>query len=204
MGLENSTRHIILDVSVSKYVAVIMKQYDINVREIIATVTDCGKPYPISFPIKPRIKGKKSDGTFIVEDCTILENGDVKIPVIEQMTTASGINDYELMLFDVNTDKVIHTMNFIINVKESVCTDEDITSTNEFASFEEALLKVDEAAVLVEEMKEIINGDTFIRSEQKGKPNGVATLDENGLIPDNQLPATYEAITETDINELFS
>jgi hypothetical protein len=180
MGLENSTRHIILDVSVSKYVAVIMKQYDKNVREIIATVTDSGKPYPISFPIKPRIKGKKSDETFITEDCTILENGEIKIPVIEQMTTASGISNYELMLFDVNTDKVIHTMNFIINVKESVCSDEEITSTNEFASFEKALLKVDEAAIIVEEMKEVIHGDTFIRSED------------------------YEAITETDINELFN
>lgn len=195
MGLENSTRHIILDVSVSKYVAVTMKQYDKNVREIIATVTDSGKPYPISFPIKPRIKGKKSDGTFIVKDCTILENGEIKIPVIEQMTVASGISNYELMLFD-DTDKVIHTMNFIINVKESVCSDEEITSTNEFASFEEALLKVDEVASVADEVRQLIEGNTYIKTEQKGIPNGVASLDNNGFIPSSQLPSYVDDVLD--------
>lgn len=204
MGLENITKHIVLDVSVSKYVAVIVKQYDKNIREIIVKVTDSGKLYPISFPIKPRIKCKKSDDTFVVNDCTILDNGDIKIDVTEQMTVASGISDYELVLFDVNSDKVLHTMNFVINVKESVCTDEEITSTNEFASFENALLKVDEVGTVVEEMKEVINGDVFVRTEQKGKPNGVATLDDNGLIPVEQLSDIYTPITDEEIDELFA
>lgn len=47
MGLEDVQRPIILDVSKDRYVVVPVKQYDIDVREIIVTVTDNGKPYVI-------------------------------------------------------------------------------------------------------------------------------------------------------------
>lgn len=201
MALENITRHIILDVSVHKYVAVVIKQYDKNIREIIVKVTDNGKPYPIDSTIQPRIKCKKSDNTYIVNDCTVLDDGDVQIDVTEQMTTASGICDYELVLFDAATDKILHTMNFIINVKKAVFSDEEITSTNEFKSFEEGLLKVDQMTQVVDEVKQLIEGDTFIRSDQKGKPNGIATLNENGLIPSSQLPSYVDDVLDGTYDE---
>ena len=50
MSLNNITKHIILDVSTNKHVVVLVKQYDINVREIIARITENGRPYPIDFP----------------------------------------------------------------------------------------------------------------------------------------------------------
>lgn len=201
MALKNITRHIILDVSISKYVAVIVKQYDKDIREIIVKVTDNGKPYPIDTTIKPRIKCKKSDNTYIVNDCKVLNNGDVQIDVTEQMTTASGICDYELVLFDVATDKILHTMNFVINVKKAVFSDEEISSTNEFKSFEEGLLKVDQMTQVVDEVKQLIEGDTFIRSDQKGKPNGIATLNEDGLIPSSQLPSYVDDVLDGTYDE---
>lgn len=144
MRLEVISRHIILDVSKSKYVVVLVKQYDKNIRKIIVKVTDNGKPYPIDNLIIPRFKCSKSDGTYIYNDCTLLEDGDVKIDVTEQMTVASGLHDCELVLYDASSDAVLHTMNFIINVKESVYPDEEVVSSNEFNALENALLEVDE------------------------------------------------------------
>ena len=150
MRLEIISRHIILDVSKSKYVVVLVKQYDKNIREIIVKVTDDGKPYPINNLIIPRFKCSKSDGTYIYNDCTLLENGDVKIDVTEQITVASGMHDCELVLFDARTDSVLHTMNFIINVKESVYPDDEVVSSNEFNALENALLDVDEIKQMIE------------------------------------------------------
>lgn len=179
MGLENIIKPIVLDVSVSKYVAVILKQYDKNIREIIVTVADNGKPYLIDTTITPRVKFKKNDNTFGMNDCEVLDNGSVKIDITEQMTAVSGISDYELVLFDTETDKILHTMNFIINVRKSVCSDEEITSTNEFKSFEEGLLKIDGMTNSIEEIK--------------------ATVDRCVQI----VGEGYREITEEEINELF-
>lgn len=151
MGLRNVSRNIILDVSKSKYVVVQVKQYDKNIREIIAKITDNGRPYGIDNTIVPRIKCKKDDGTYVVNDCIILEDGDIKIDVTDQMTAAAGTHDCELALFDAETDKVIHTMNFIINVKAAVFSDDEVTSSNEFIALENALLKVEKLDAALEE-----------------------------------------------------
>lgn len=217
MGLENIIKPIVLDVSVSKYVAVILKQYDKNIREIIVTVTDNGKPYLIDTTITPRVKFKKNDNTFGMNDCEILNNGNIKIEITEQMTAVSGISDYELVLFDVNTDKILHTMNFVINVRKSVCSDDEITSTNEFKSFESGLLSISKMEIAVDKMKSsvtemetivaqteqnvneikaIIEGDELIHSDQLGVANGVATLNENGLISEDNLPSYVDDVIE--------
>jgi len=143
MGLETITKHIILDISVNKYVSVLVKQYDINVREIIAKITDNGKPYPIDSTIEPRIKCLKEDKKKVFNDCVVLDNGDIKIDVTEQMTICDGIHECELVLFDIQQQSVLHTMNFYIHVRKAPYSDSDIASENEFIALENALLKID-------------------------------------------------------------
>jgi hypothetical protein len=143
MSLNNITKHIILDVSTNKHVVVLVKQYDINVREIIARITDNGKPYPISPTVKPRIKCKKDDGTIVFNDCTVLGDGTIKIDITDQMTVCAGTHECEVALFEGNSDKVLHTMDFILNVKSAVFSDDEITSSNEFLALENALLTVE-------------------------------------------------------------
>jgi hypothetical protein len=143
MGLNNITKHIILDVSTNKHVVVLVKQYDINIREIIARITENGRPYPIDFTIKPRIKCKKDDGTIVFDDCTVLNDGTIKIDVTDQMTACAGTHECEVALFEGNSDKVLHTMEFILNVKKAVFSDDEITSSNEFLALENALLTVE-------------------------------------------------------------
>lgn len=143
MALENIRKHIILDISKNRYVVVVVKQYDKDIREIIVKVTDDGKPYPINNTIIPRFKCQKTDGKKIYNDCTILENGDVKIDITEQLTIVAGMHDCELVLYDANSNAVLHTMSFIVNVKDSVFPDDEVVSSDEFNALQEALLKVD-------------------------------------------------------------
>lgn len=147
MNLQKITKHIILDVSVSRYVSVLVKQYDINVREIIVKVTNNGKPYPISNKIKPRIKCKKDDGTLVFNDCTVLEDGNIKIDVTDQMTACVGTHECEIALFDTTKSDedekaVLHTMDFVLIVKGAVFSDNEVTSSNEFIALENALLEI--------------------------------------------------------------
>lgn len=148
--MESIIKHIILDVSINKYVTVLVKENDIDTRKIIAKITDNGKPYPINSEIVPRIKCNKADDTKVYNDCVILDNGDIEIDVTDQMTACAGKHHCELSLFDGDTDQVLHTMNFIILVKESVCSDDDITSSNEFIALENALLKLDKLRRITE------------------------------------------------------
>lgn len=198
MGLKNAIKYIILDITKNRYVSVQVKQNDRNIRTIIATITNNGKPYHIDSYIVPRIKCKKSDGTYVVNDCTILEDGNIKIQVTDQMTICDGMHDCELALFEVNTEeeteKVLHTMNFIINVKQAVFSDDEISSTNEFKSFENALIKIDE-------MQQQIDSGYLVSIKDKGVPNGVASLDENGFVPSNQLPSFVDDVLDGKYDE---
>lgn len=143
MSLNNITRHIILDVSVNKHIVVLVKQYDIEVREIIAKITDSGKPYMINSTIVPRIKCIKPDNKKVINDCIILPDGSIKIDITEQMTMCAGMCNCELLLVDASTNQVLHTMNFVLNVKKSVFSDDEIASANEFIALENALIKAD-------------------------------------------------------------
>lgn len=148
--MEKNIRHIILDISVNKYIPVLVKQYNMKVDSIIATITNNGKPYILDDIVVPRVKCKKADGTCILNDCVILENGNISIEVTEQMTACEGHHNCELLIVNGDTEQVLHTMSFTIIVKESVCSDEEITSSNEFLSLENALLSLDKIRRITE------------------------------------------------------
>ena len=136
-------KHIVLDVSINKYVSVLVKENDVNTRKIVVKVTDNGKPYSMRSTIIPRIKCAKADGHIIFNDCVLLDNGDLEIDVTEQMTVCSGKHCCEISLFDSGTEQVLHTMNFYIVVRESAYSDDNVTSSDEFLALENALLMVD-------------------------------------------------------------
>ncbi|MBQ4523294.1 MAG: BppU family phage baseplate upper protein [Lachnospiraceae bacterium] len=142
-----TSKKIILDLYNNKYVSTRVAQNDIDSREIIIQVTNDGKPYPIDptkFSVK--IKYHKTDGNIVLNDILeedILSDGTIRLVLSEQMCTSFGRNEAELMLIDVVSMQVIHTMNFIVNVKKSTISNEEITSKDEFTTLENALLKVE-------------------------------------------------------------
>ena len=144
--MDTIIKHIILDVSVSKYVSVLVKENDVETRKIVARITDNGKPYSINSAIVPRIKCNKADNTKIVDDCKVLASGEIEIEITDQMTACAGQHNCELVLFDsasynpdTQTGKILHTMNFTIKVNESVFEDSEVTSSDEFIALETSI-----------------------------------------------------------------
>ena len=150
-----TSQSIVLDLYHNRYVAAEVAQYDINSRELIITITNKGKFYKIEDGIIVRIKYLKSDGKMVLNDCDILDDGTVKIEFTEQMTIAAGRCEAELMLLKSDTQQILHSMHFVVNVINSVFSDGEIVSTNEFVSLENALLKVEEASKRAEEFTEL-------------------------------------------------
>ena len=146
MGL-TTTKYITLDLYQNRYVATYVSQYDINSRELIVTITDNGKPYPINQSnVTVNIKYLKSDDKKVINECEILSDGTVKVYITDQMAASAGRNDAELMIVDIASQSVIHTMHFYINVEKSVFSDDDISSENEFIALENALLRAESGA----------------------------------------------------------
>ena len=138
-----TSQSIVLDLYHNRYVATEVAQYDIDSRELIITITNKGKFYKIENDIAVRVKYLKSDGKKVFNDCEVLSDGTVKVEITDQMTTASGRCDAELMLVKASTGQVLHSMHFIVNVVKAVFSNEEIESTDEYRALENALMRME-------------------------------------------------------------
>ena len=147
---QDRTILISLDINDTTIVSVTAKQYDTGSRFIEATCTENGKKMNIDGEIfKAIVVCNKPDDTVVVNNATILSNGNVLIELTKQMLAVSGKCTCDLMLFDVNenidvnnmTDigviktYALSTMPFYVNVIAFAVNNESITSTNEFKTF---------------------------------------------------------------------
>ena len=139
-----------LDVNDTTIVSVIANQYDSNSRFIEATCTDNGVKMPIDNEVlKAVVVCNKPDDTVVVNNATILSNGNVLIELTKQMLAVSGRCTCNLMLLDasgeidVNSETDIEilktfalsTMPFYLNVIEFATSTETIESSSEFNTF---------------------------------------------------------------------
>ena len=108
-----------------------------------------------------------------------------------------------------NNSSIVSTMTFHINVLEKPLNDLDIESSNEFSALNDLLLKATkEYDYIVQTTKECVSEakeydwqakeyyNKF--ATQKGQPNGIATLDENGMLPLSQLSSIHEICSFTE------
>lgn len=175
MGI-TTTKYITLDLYQNRYVATRIAQYDIDSRELIVTITDNGKPYMVNKNnVAVNIKYLKSDKKKVINECEILGDGTVKILITDQMAISAGRNEAELMIIDVSSKKVIHTMHFYINVEKSVFSDDSISSENEFIALENALLSIEESvkkAELALQKAELASSEISSKSEPTTQKSG--------------------------------
>lgn len=142
-------KKITVDLQRNKYEYVRVSQYDENSRTIIIQITDNGKSYSVdTSSVTPHIKYLKSDGKYVVNDTseetlTVLEDGTIKLVLSAQMCASYGRNEAELVLIDTDSQEVLHTCHFYVNVDKAVFQDNEVTSKDEFTSFENALLRVE-------------------------------------------------------------
>lgn len=185
-----------LDLRRDVHQVLVMKEGDVNAREICITVTDNGKVFNLD-GYSADCKWKKPDGTYVFNACPARQ-GQLYILCTRQMLAVSGIARVEIVLYrDISTENqdknVISTMKFHVSVNPSVVCDKDIESSDEFGALTEIMLKNKQLAKSLEELME---DSTLVHTSDLGVPGGVATLNESGTIPSAQLPSYVDDVKD--------
>lgn len=152
MGIKISPKHIVLDLSQSRHIMIQASQYDVDSRELIIHVTNDGEFFAVPQNYQASIEYKKSDNTVGVVDCEILSDGTLSFTITEQMTAVAGHCKCDLMI--VSNKNAINTSAFIINVKESVITGDEIKSKDDFTSLTRTVIKAKSAITTMAQMQE--------------------------------------------------
>lgn len=119
-----SNYRITLDVqSMVSQVSLPIRQGDTG-RKIYINLTDGGQPYTIEDGCLAVFFARKADGNPIGRSCIIERNTTIVYELSEQTTTAPGIVDCEIRLYDT-TNHLITSPRFILVVSDRVVTDDD-------------------------------------------------------------------------------
>lgn len=128
---------ITLDLKRDYHQVLVMKEGDVDSREIIITIVDNGKIFDITNH-HIEFKWHKPDHTFVHDDCTEVD-GKALIKCDEQMLLVGGIANCEVILYDLDNETVLSTMSFDISIRDSVVNNKDIESSTEFLSLSKLL-----------------------------------------------------------------
>lgn len=152
-------------------------QGDNGTRYVYVTVLNNGQAADLSNTY-PVLRGTKSDGTTIFNQCTI-SDGKVIIELTENILAVDGIGRYELALYDTYpvegepAGNIIAAFPFHINVIKSSFDAVNVVSSNEYTVLNEAMQNIPSIASIqqFEERVETLEGriDSQIGSYTLGK-----------------------------------
>lgn len=118
------------------------KQYDQG-RKVYVTVTKDGKDLSLE-GITASFQMKKPDGTVILKNCQI-SNNQIIVELDRTITVVSGNRiPFQIQLCEAATNIIISTTTGILKVDKSVVQMDDIESSNDFSTFSDILLKINE------------------------------------------------------------
>ena len=118
------------------------KQYDQG-RKVYVTVTKDGKDLSLE-GITASFQMKKTDGTVILKNCQI-SNNQIIVELDRTITVVSGNRiPFQIQLCEAATNIIISTTTGILKVDKSVVQMDDIESSNDFSTFSDILLKINE------------------------------------------------------------
>ena len=133
-----------------------LHQYDKNSTNIIVTCMDNGIIKKIDHQsVNAYLKWKKPDGTNVLNDEIVNEDGTITIECSQQMLTADGRITAELCLVDATTQEALHTMPFFVVNKRAAIDDEEITSTSEYGALVNALIDAKSVQEFAERVPEL-------------------------------------------------
>ena len=113
-----------------------MRKGDTLSRRMVLSLYEQGKPYRIEDGVTARIRGKKSDGTILYNDCFVQDNC-IVVDVTTQMLAALGEVECELNLYGTS-NAILTTPRFSIVVEDVLIADGQLESQNEFTAMTKA------------------------------------------------------------------
>lgn len=207
---QERTMLVSLDIYDTPIVSVIAKQYDSNSRFVEAVCTENGVKFSLnSEEHKAIIVCNKPDDTVVVNDATILSNGNVLIELTQQMLAVHGRCTCDVMILsadgeidtnDLDIDLLesyaLSPMSFYLDVKPFATSNEVILSTNECKTF---VKYINSAIVLEREIQknEADRQDLFEKNEAARK-NTFDTNERNRTTTfDGKIDSWQSEINET-------
>ena len=131
----SNIQEINIDLTLSSYKTIKVKQYDKNTRKIKIVVTDNGKIFPITDEIYMLIKLRTPTKKYyqILDEDIVVENGYIIITLNDSITANFGKNSVEISLYeDAEKTKSITTMTFYILIEKSVWYGEEVKQDQQY------------------------------------------------------------------------
>ncbi len=135
----NSIYRVCLDIHTTHSQAQLEVSKNDTAREFEFTLTNNGAVYSIADDCYAIFRAKKPDGTVLFNSCEIV--GDrIKYQLTSQTSSSVGIVQCEVELLDGN-GKTITSPRFELRVADTIYSDSEVESTDEFTALTEALAK---------------------------------------------------------------
>ena len=135
--MRNAIHRISLDIHDTASQAVISVKKGDSKRRIIVVFTEDGKPYPIDSDCTATMRFKKPDGTVVYSACSVGLSG-VVCDLTTQTTAAVGSVGCEITLYGADK-KQITSPRFEMIVDDTVYSDSEVESSDEFSALEQAM-----------------------------------------------------------------
>ncbi len=129
----------------SHMVKIFAKQGDINSRYVEIEPLENGLRYQIPDGVIARFAAKKPDGTEIFNDYPTISENIITVVLTEQTLSAAGDVECDIQLYDEASGQVLKAQTFVIRVRPDVL--KNAKSSNEYQSYEAALLRIEKSKV---------------------------------------------------------
>lgn len=127
----------------SHTVKIFAKQGDINSRYVEIEPLENGLRYQIPDGVIARFAAKKPDGTEIFNDYPTISENIITVVLTEQTLAAAGDVECDIQLYQEESGQVLKAQTFVIRVRPDVL--KNAKSSNEYQSYEAALLRIEES-----------------------------------------------------------
>lgn len=117
-----------------------VKQGDIKSRQLSIYLYNNSVPYKIENGVTAVLRAIKPDLTLVYDDCEISGNI-IKHPMTAQMLAVPGTVNCELTLYGAGGE-VLFTPQFDVYVSDTLLSDDDIVSSNEFSALTAAMTEM--------------------------------------------------------------
>ena len=178
----NIEKHVYLNISQpNNFQLIHVMQGSIDSVTVIAHLFDGNVPYTIPDTIRSyRIMGVLPSGKYLIDgNVTKYDETSVSFQINKNMMARAGNVKFTISLSDASDDSVIET--FPAEIMVTGVPGQDTEQTDEIPFITEALEKIEDG---ISETKDYYNK----LISEKGQPNGIAILDENGKVPLIELP----------------
>ena len=136
--MRNSTFRITLDMyDTTSQEMLNIKKADTG-RLIKITLSDNGKSYIIEEGCTAILRAKKPDGTVLYNHC-VIENNVIMYQLTSQTSSCVGLVECEVTLYDKKANQIT-SPRFSMIVEDTLYSDSEIESTNEFTALAEAMV----------------------------------------------------------------